>query len=178
VQKGRTVKKWLLSTLGPALKKFGLHLYEYKKSDCTATTVVLFNGGTRALVVTRKKDPFKGKRSFAGGFLDVGDETLRQAARRELREEASLDFPEEQFVPVDERSDPDRDPRGHIVDHGFVVDVPEARTDEVIAAIKANDDAEAAEVVPVATLLAEGMAFDHVKLLRRSLAKAGYTQAI
>lgn len=169
------MKKRLLPLLRGTMHWLGFHLYEYPKADNTSTVVVLFDKGTRTLVVKRKKNPFKGKKAFPGGFLNVGKETQRQCGWRELTEETSLVFDEERFVPVDERSSPNRDPRGHVIDHGFLVVVPEADTEAVLKMIFANDDAETAEVVTVASLLAGGMAFDHVQLLHAALLKASFT---
>ncbi len=147
----------------------GLFVYKYAKSDSTATVVLLFDNCTKTIVIRRRKWPFKGYWALPGGFLNIGTETLRQAAKRELREETTIDLPETEFVPVDERSEPNRDPRGHVIDHGFMVIISDARKDAVLAQLKANDDAEAAKVESVAELLQSDMAFDHKQLLSRVL---------
>lgn len=147
----------------------GVYVYNYPKADATATVVLLFDGGTKTIVIKRKKNPFQGQWALPGGFLEVGRETLRQAAKRELLEETSILLPEQRFIPVDERSDPNRDPRGHVVDHGFVVMITDDEKDAVLKQLKAADDAAEAKPMPVAQLLESGAAFDHRELLIRAL---------
>lgn len=150
----------------------GLFVYKYPKSDATSSVVLLFDDGANTLVIERGKDPFKGKLAFPGGFLNVGQETLRQAAMRELREETRIELRETDFLPVDTRSEPNRDPRGHVVDSGWLVVVPAERKTAVLSKLKASDDAAGAQVVPVSQLLADGMAFDHRDLLVAALEAA------
>lgn len=150
----------------------GLFVYKYPKSDNTSTVVLLLDGGENAVVIKRGRGPFTGWLAFPGGFLNVGTETLRQAARRELREETTLDLPIELFQPVDTRSEPGRDPRGHVVDHGYLVVVPPELRDYVVNTLRGEDDADGAFVKPVAQLLADGMAFDHRDLLVAALERA------
>ncbi len=165
--------KKLLSKLVHALARLaGLFVYKYPKSDSTATVVLLLDGGVNTIVVKRGRGPFTGWLAFPGGFLNVGTENLRQAGRRELREETTLDLPLELFQPVDTRSEPGRDPRGHVVDHGFLVVVPPELREYVVTTLHGEDDADGAFVKPVAELLANGMAFDHRDLLVAALEKA------
>jgi 8-oxo-dGTP diphosphatase len=156
--------------LGWLAKSAGLHVYQYPKADVTATVVVFFDDGRSALVVRRKHQPFKGGLAFPGGFLEAGKETLQQCAARELAEETSIPLSPAEMIPVDERSAIDRDPRGHVIDHGFCVSLPGDRKQEMAAC----DDAEDVQVVAVADLLEQGMSFDHADLLRSALAKEGY----
>jgi ADP-ribose pyrophosphatase YjhB (NUDIX family) len=150
----------------------GLYVYKYAKSDATATVVVLLENGTKTIVIQRRKWPFQGGWALPGGFLNVALENLRRAAKRELKEETCIDLPEERFIPVDERSEPGRDPRGHVVDHGYLVVIAADETAAVLAQLKASDDAADAKVVPVSELTRRGvaMAFDHQLLLERALA--------
>ena len=147
----------------------GLFVYDYPKSDSTSTVVLLLDGGVNTVVVKRGRGPFTGWLAFPGGFLEVGTENLQQAAQRELREETTLNLPIEMFKPVDQRSEPNRDPRGHVVDHGWLVVVPPELREYVVMTLHGEDDAEAAYVRPVAELLANGMAFDHRDLLVAAL---------
>jgi 8-oxo-dGTP diphosphatase len=147
----------------------GLFVYKYAKSDSTSTVVLLLDDGATTIVIERGRGPFTGWLAFPGGFLNVGTETLRKAAQRELREETTIDLPEEWFLPVDTRSEPGRDPRGHVIDHGWLVIVPADRRNAVLAQLKASDDARAAHPEAVSKLLATGMAFDHRDLLVAAL---------
>lgn len=72
----------------------------------------------KILLVKRKAEPFKDCYALPGGFVRP-DETLNQAAARELQEETNLpcDFLE-QFGTY---SIPGRDPRGWVISNGFMV---------------------------------------------------------
>jgi 8-oxo-dGTP diphosphatase len=128
----------------------------------------------RVLFVRRAHAPFAGAWALPGGFVDP-DETVGEAAVRELSEETSL-----RGVRVEEIgcfSRPGRDPRGWVVTIAHLALVPRGRLGEV----KAGDDAAAAEWLdltvepggryrlshrgsPVDTL-----AFDHADILGRAL---------
>ena len=66
------------------------------------------------------KEPFKDYLGLPGGFVNVG-ETIEEAARREVKEETSLDVELTNILGV--YSDPKRDPRGHIMSTVFVGEV-------------------------------------------------------
>jgi ADP-ribose pyrophosphatase YjhB (NUDIX family) len=48
------------------------------------------------IVIRRNIEPQKGTLNLPGGYLDLG-ETWQQGARRELREETSIDIPEQEI---------------------------------------------------------------------------------
>lgn len=78
--------------------------------------VVLFGiheGNLEVLLVKRKYDPFKSCWALPGGFLSDEDDTLEQAAKRELFEETNVsDVYIEQLYTFGNRG---RDPRGRVV---------------------------------------------------------------
>lgn len=88
--------------------------YKYARPALTADCVVfgLDDEDLKVLLIQRGHEPFLGKWAFPGGFVDVG-ETVEDTARRELEEETGLKnvFLEQLFT----FSDPDRDPREHVV---------------------------------------------------------------
>src|SRR5438874_3370739 len=67
------------------------HTYQYPRAALTVDCVVFGfdEGELKVLLIERALEPFKGKWALPGGFVRV-DETLDEAARRELEEEAGL----------------------------------------------------------------------------------------
>jgi 8-oxo-dGTP diphosphatase len=76
-----------------------------------AVDVIVEMGDPARIVLVRRRHPPPGW-AIPGGFVDVG-ETLADAARRELREETSLDVELTELLGCYSR--PDRDPRGHTI---------------------------------------------------------------
>jgi 8-oxo-dGTP diphosphatase len=110
------------------------------------------------LLVKRKNDPYKGRWSFPGGFVEE-DEKLLDAAKRELKEETGLTrIRLEQFHAF---GDPGRDPRGHTIS---IAHFGTARRD---ALLRAGDDAADAGWFPADR--PPRLAFDHAKVLRAAL---------
>ena len=66
--------------------------YEYARPSLTVDCVIfgLDDENLKALLIERDLEPFKGKWALPGGFVRI-DETLDEAARRELREETGVD---------------------------------------------------------------------------------------
>lgn len=89
------------------------YTYDYPRPSVTVDVVVLTRERRpRVLLIRRKKAPFAGAWAIPGGFIEM-DETLEQSARRELREETSLEVGE--LEPVGVYGDPGRDPRGRTI---------------------------------------------------------------
>src|SRR5438128_7439171 len=88
--------------------------YKYPRAALTVDCVVFgFDGGElKVLLIERALEPFKGRWALPGGFVRV-DETLDEAARRELEEEAELKnvFLEQLYT----FGAVDRDPRERVV---------------------------------------------------------------
>jgi 8-oxo-dGTP diphosphatase len=106
------------------------------------------------LLIERGIEPFKGKWAFPGGFIKM-DESAKEGALRELREETGLDNAYiEQFHTF---SAPNRDPRERVITIAYLALV---RLQEV----KAGDDAAAARWFPIDDI--PSLAFDHDFILR------------
>ncbi|MFP5263513.1 MAG: NUDIX domain-containing protein [Blastocatellia bacterium] len=132
------------------------YCYEHPRPAVTVD-IVLFRreaGRVEVLLIKRGRDPFKGRWAFPGGFVDE-DESLEDAAARELREETGLE--NVRLKQVGAFGDPGRDPRGHTVSVAFaaLLETP----DEA----RAGDDAEEAAWHTVAR--PPLLAFDHKKIL-------------
>jgi 8-oxo-dGTP diphosphatase len=131
--------------------------YEYPRAALTVDCVVfgLDDEDLKVLIIQRDLPPFEGKWALPGGFVRL-DETLEEAARRELQEETGIENVYlEQLYTIGEL---DRDPRERVVTVAYYALVKlsdhrvQAATDARSAAWFAIDD------VPP-------LAFDHEKIL-------------
>jgi 8-oxo-dGTP diphosphatase len=122
----------------------------------------------KVLLIRRKLDPFRGRWALPGGFVQE-DETLEDAARRELSDETGMSklFLEQLYS----FGDPDRDPRERVISIAYY-----ALTKLADHALKAASDADDAAWFAIADLPKLG--FDHEKIidtaLRRLKAKVRY----
>lgn len=131
------------------------------------------DGALAALVVQRGSEPFAGRWALPGGFVEP-DETLVEAARRELEEETSVRLEEARLEQLASYGAPDRDPRGRVVSVAWLAVVPQG-TDPT-----AGSDASEAQWRAVDGLLGDtDLAFDHRRILadgvERARAKLEYT---
>ncbi|MFO0571462.1 MAG: NUDIX domain-containing protein [Polyangiaceae bacterium] len=136
---------------------------DYPKPALAADVVALsFDGAALSvLLIRRAHEPFQGKWALPGGFVEP-DESVDEAARRELEEETGLTGVSVEQLHTFSR--PGRDPRGWVVS---VAHLALLRRSEHTA--RAGDDAAAAEWVPVAR--AVDLAFDHDQALALGLAR-------
>jgi 8-oxo-dGTP diphosphatase len=119
------------------------------------------------LLIERGQDPFAGRWALPGGFVKP-DESLEEAAKRELLEETGVSGHLEQLRSFGE---PDRDPRMRVVTVAFLALLPDA------AEPVASTDAAQARFWAVKDL--PDLAFDHAEILdagvERARAKLEYT---
>ncbi len=137
--------------------------YEYPRPAVSADLVVVDrkSGTPKLLLIQRLRDPFANCWALPGGFMEI-DETLEQAAIRELEEETGIVT--EEVTPIGAFSTVDRDPRGRIITFAFFVELANEQT--AVAA----DDAMDAKWFDLGKL--PPLAFDHdqiVKLARKRL---------
>ncbi|MHC4914901.1 MAG: NUDIX hydrolase [Planctomycetota bacterium] len=139
------------------------HTYDYPRPALTVDCVVfgLDDEDLKVLLVQRDLDPFAGKWALPGGFVHV-DETLEDAALRELGEEAGLRevFLEQLYT----FGEVDRDPRERVVTVAYyaLVNIRDHR-------VQAATDARNAAWFPVADT--PSLAFDHENVLSVALAR-------
>lgn len=135
--------------------------YSYPRPALTVDCVVfgLDDDDLKVLLIQRDLEPFSGKWSLPGGFVHV-DETLDDAARRELEEEAGLSkvFLEQLYT----FGELNRDPRERVVTVAYyaLVNIRDHR-------VHAATDARNAAWFPV--LDTPSLGFDHRKILRVAL---------
>ncbi len=144
--------------------------YEYPRAALTVDCVVfgVDDEGLKVLLIERALPPFEGEWALPGGFVHV-DETVDEAARRELMEETGLEkvFLEQLYT----FSALDRDPRERVISvaHFALVNLVDHR-------VQAATDAREAAWFSVDDL--PSLAFDHAEILEMALerlrGKLGY----
>jgi 8-oxo-dGTP diphosphatase len=138
----------------------GPHCYEYPRPAVTVDLVAfrVRDGALETLLIKRKHDPFAGRWAIPGGFLDM-DETAEAGARREFREETTLE-PPAKLTFVGAFDAPDRDPRGRTISLAHLGLLPPGTPVPAGA-----DDAAEAAWLEVETLESNDLAFDHPAIL-------------
>ena len=119
----------------------------------TVDTVILFKN--RLVLVKRKNSPYKGKFALPGGFVEIGEST-EIAAAREAFEETGLSIEIIKLIGV--YSDPDRDPRGHIVSVSYLA--------KGFGELKSGSDADSVELFELDAI--PELAFDHNKIINNA----------
>lgn len=101
-----------------SVREEGIKMYTYKyERPCVTVDILLFStrGQTpEILLIQRKNEPFQGEWAIPGGFIEM-DESLEQAAVRELKEETNIDISEEKLEQFYTFGKPDRDPRTRVI---------------------------------------------------------------
>jgi 8-oxo-dGTP diphosphatase len=137
--------------------------YKYPRAALTVDCVVFGfdEGELKVLLIQRGLEPFKGRWALPGGFVRV-DETLDEAARRELAEETGLKriFLEQLYT----FGTVNRDPRERVVSVAYyaLVKLSDHRA-------RAATDAANAEWFPVSKT--PKLSFDHAEILATALAR-------
>jgi 8-oxo-dGTP diphosphatase len=139
------------------------HAYESPRPALAVDCVVFGfdEGDLKVLLVERALPPFKGTWALPGGFVRV-DETLEDAARRELGEETGLErvYLEQLYT----FGAPDRDPRERVVSVAYyaLVKLPGR-------GLAPSTGARAAAWFAVSDV--PSLPFDHPRILRVALAR-------
>lgn len=177
------------------------YIYPFRMASGTATMLIIDHETESFCNGIRSKDAwvYPGCNSLPGGFMEarftedsesevmkicrgvskeslnfklVGDEyhegeDLELCALRELREELGVDFDREQLNLFAVRSNSRTDTRAHVINACFWLEA----TPEQIKAIKAGDDLEDVEWIPIIQVMNEPieMAFNHMEVTYQGL---------
>jgi 8-oxo-dGTP diphosphatase len=130
----------------------------------TVDLLIMHQASQCVLLIQRCRPPFAGSWALPGGHVEVDrQETLEQAARRELHEETGLECEENWILQqMGAFGDPGRDPRGAYVAilYAALVTTPE----QPVA--RAGDDAGAVAWFPLHAL--PELAFDHAHMIQHA----------
>jgi 8-oxo-dGTP diphosphatase len=128
--------------------------------------VVAVDAHGNVLMISRVWEPFQDHWAIPGGHVEDGEE-LEAAARREFKEETSIDLDGHALTLVGVYDAPGRDPRGPYVSSVYVVQLPGQPIP------KAADDAKDARWFTPAEVLdpATPVAFDHRRIITDALAR-------
>lgn len=144
-----------------------MYTYQYSRPSVTATIFAFYNN---MLVVGTRSDnteAFAGHQCIPGGFLNAKTtyfegETVEQTAIREFKEECGIDLDGEQLILFHEHSKPDTDPRAHVVNLCYIVNLKL----EQIERLAPGDDLKALDLVSWKNgISTENWAFNHRSLL-------------
>ncbi len=130
-----------------------------KQPSLTVDAIVIHDD--KILLIKRKNPPFRDHYALPGGFVEYG-ETTENACLRELMEETGVKGEIISLVGV--YSDPNRDPRGHVISIAYLCK-------PLSTNVKAGSDAKQAQWLPLSELDNIKLAFDHKKIVRDALNK-------
>ncbi len=155
---------------GPSAADLAAHYdpSQYERPSVTVDIVIftLRNNKLQVLLVQRKHWPYAGMWAIPGGFIDM-DESLEQAARRELAEETGIDDPDIYLEQLYTFGDPGRDPRTRVITVAYfaLISCGNLRLD-------AASDAAAADWFPADC--PPELAFDHADILQYAIQRLRY----
>ncbi|MBK8989310.1 MAG: NUDIX hydrolase [Chloroflexi bacterium] len=139
---------------------------QYERPSVTVDVVIfsLADNDLQVLLVRRKYPPFAGVWAIPGGFVHM-DESLEDAARRELAEETGVtEVYSEQLYTFGE---PNRDPRTRVITVAYFALVPQD-------AIRHRPGDDAAETAWFSVFDLPGLAFDHEEIVAYALQRLRY----
>jgi 8-oxo-dGTP diphosphatase len=119
----------------------------YKSPKLTADGAILKEN--KILLIKRKNNPFKNMWALPGGFVEY-NEKVEDAVIREVLEETGLNTKIIDLIGI--YSDPNRDPRGHVVTVVYLLKIEKGD-------IKGGDDALEAKFFEIDDL--PDLSFDH-----------------
>ena len=141
------------------------HTYDYPRPalavDCVVFGFDADQHDLRVLLIRRDLEPFRGGWALPGGFVRM-EESVDDAARRELSEETGIDVKTVFLEQLYTFGRPDRDPRGRVVSVAYyaLVNLADHR-------VQAATDAREAAWFSVSDV--PRLAFDHAEILDKAV---------
>lgn len=136
-----------------------MYTYPYPRPSVTVDIAIFMpkEQEFKLLLVQRAEDPYKRLYALPGGFMEI-QETLEEAAIRELQEETGLNIPD--LTQVHTFSALDRDPRGRVISTCFAAILEQSAQIN----IQAGSDAALAGWFSLTEL--PPLAFDHAQVIQ------------
>ena len=141
----------------------------FKKPSVAASVAVFGEADATFLVIVRRHPPFMGHVAFPGGYLDVDREDVEGTALRELAEETGVVVSRSDLRLLDVRSRPDRDPRGHVIDIGYLCVLDKSK---VAPVLRPSEESEP-KWMSLDALKEADFAFDHREMFNAATARLG-----
>jgi 8-oxo-dGTP diphosphatase len=141
---------------------------QYERPSVTVDTVIfsLRQNELQVLLVKRKKWPYEGEWAIPGGFVRM-DESLPDAARRELAEETGVDDLDVYLEQLYTFGDPGRDPRTRVITVAYFALISSEH-------LHLQADTDAAEAAWFPAYHPPRLAFDHAEILSYALQRLRY----
>lgn len=141
-----------------------MYTYKYPRPAVSVDIAIFVpkGGNFSLLLIKRAQKPFKGLYALPGGFVEI-QETLEEAAVRELMEETGMKIP--QLTQVHTFSALDRDPRGRVISTCFAMIVENSNQNQPQAGGDAADIGwfDLDDLPP--------LAFDHAQVIQTVIEK-------
>lgn len=145
--------------------------YEYPRPSVTVTIFAFFDGQLLTGIRNYDADAYPDTRCIPGGFLNAKNEkhvgeTAKQAAIREFKEETTIEIFSEQLILFHEHSHPNTDPRAHVVNLCYIVNLVGWQAGQA----KAGDDLREVDWIHPLDVYANDKewAFNHKELTHRA----------
>ena len=141
--------------------------YERPSVTIDVAVFTILDGELKVLLIKRKRWPHKGTWAIPGGFVEM-DETLEEAANRELVEETGMYGQDVYLEQLYTFGDPGRDPRTRVITVAYFALVSADKLPQIRAA------SDAADVGWFSAYVLPPLAFDHADILQYAITRLRY----